>query len=140
ALLSLNVVAQARTLEVWVPGGQVDAVATAAELFEEKRPDIDVNVSSADRDRMVAAIAGGIAPDVVTMQGDWTIPMAIQGLLEPIDDAVLDRTGLSRDDFFPGVIPHTMWKGVAYALPFTAAPHFAIMWNKDVFDQLGLDS
>lgn len=134
---------------VWGPTGTATAgFEPAAEAFEALHPDVDVEivwntglsdfVTDAPTARLINMIAGGVAPDVVMVGGQNVPQYAVQDFLAPID-AYVQADGIRKEDFVPPAWSQTFWAGKQHAMTLQVDPNFALVWNKDIFSQTGLD-
>ncbi len=132
-VLSLGASAQTEVV-MWL-SSQPAGVSEWAEAFErqfnEANPDIRLDLQvhpsvSQQREKLILAIAGGTAPDVVyessNVMGNWVM----NGIAQPLD-SYLERMG-DADDFIPDIIEGVRYGGQTYALPFS-------MWtNVDLYN------
>jgi multiple sugar transport system substrate-binding protein len=106
--------------------------------FEERHPDIDVQISLepwANRDeRLATAIAGGAAPDITQLIPDQ-IPQYVEtGGLQPVTD-VLDEFGDLHDEALAAVT----YEGEAYIAPLYQTATTTV-YNTAVLEAAGIDS
>lgn len=87
-------------------------------------------------DRLITATAGGVPPDIF-MSGAEQLPELVEaGLIAPIDHYIEEWGEL--DDFYPGALGSSEYKGVRYGLPIYTSPR--VTWiRKDFFAEAGLD-
>ncbi|HQO36175.1 MAG TPA: ABC transporter substrate-binding protein [bacterium] len=89
-------------------------------------------------DKLMAAIAGGIPPDIATVW-DWMLPtMGEAGCFIPLND-YLDRDELGPEDYLPNVWEYGMFSDKKYGVP-TALNVWMIFYNKGLFTEAGLDA
>ncbi len=86
--------------------------------------------------KFAAAIAGGQAPDIASIDLIYTPAFAAQGQLEDITDKVQALPFLK--DLSPAHMTLGTYDGKNYAVPFAAEGSFLI-YNKGLFKQAGLD-
>jgi ABC-type glycerol-3-phosphate transport system substrate-binding protein len=133
------------TITFWQPWGS-DLKAALEQIvaeFERAHPDIDVEMSFAANNltssqKLFLAIAGGCAPDVTLVDGQQLAEWAARGALTDISDYVKEA-GLTGDDFWLPRWKESTFAGRVYALPWGADPNFAMLWNKKMFREAGLD-
>ena len=89
--------------------------------------------------KLMTMIAGGIPPDVAYVAGQNVSQYALQGLLMPLDDYIR-RSQLQPSDFIPPAWRQTQWDGRTYAMTIQVDPNFALVWNKLIFAEAGLDT
>jgi multiple sugar transport system substrate-binding protein len=121
--------------------GNADELASRREmikLFEAKNPDIKVVpqcVSDFDN-KLIASVAGGMAPDVVNVCNDWWGMRARNGMFEDLTPYFAKEKSLRKEDFFPVAINTLSLKGRLYAIPYIAKiAHFA--YNRDLLQSAG---
>ena len=99
--------------------------------FEEKYPNIKVEYMTAEYGQMLT--------QVVTWAGGGEIPwiptLADAGLAIPVTD-VFSEDYLSQ--IYPSMLEATNIDGVPYGIPMYASP-FIMFYNRDLFEQAGLD-
>lgn len=112
--------------------------------FEKMYPNVKVDVqfvpeSAGMRNgKLMAAIAGGTAPDVVCADDYITAyGFAAQGAFEPWDP-YMEETGMKLDEFMPGFSNLMQYKGTTYLLPQDSNVIFIYM-NNAMFKEAGLD-
>ena len=134
---------------IWGPTGAESAgFVPAAEAFQAIYPDVEVEflwttslgdfVSDAATAKVINMIVGGLPPDIVMVSGQNVPQYAVEGFLHPIDRYV-QADGLNPQDFVPPAWSQTFWDGRQYAMTLQVDPNFALVWNKDIFSQSGLD-
>lgn len=116
-----------------VEQGVVDA-------FEQLHPEIDVELELINNPdiftKYQTQVAGGTAPDVVSMNFENLRSYATRGALTPLTDYI------ARDSFDTGIYyentldMHTV-DGVTYGLPATFSDN-VLYYNKQLFDEAGL--
>mgnify|MGYP000939490144 CR=1 FL=1 len=130
-------------LEIWVWGGE--PWETVWQEFQDTHPDIELSflplTGSFDerKQKLLTAVVGGMAPDVVLVDRFEASQWASFDTLMPLDQ-LMERDGFDRSAYMPptieeGVFP---WDGKTYALPFSTDCR-VIYWNKAIFREAGLD-
>ncbi|MEW6227875.1 MAG: ABC transporter substrate-binding protein [Bacillota bacterium] len=106
--------------------------------FNATHPDVKVEPSYvAIGDKLMTAIAGGTPPDVATIW-DWMVAsMAADGSLQPLDTYLAD-SGITREDYLPGIWEYGSYRGGKFAVP-TTLNVYAIFYNKDILKAAGYD-
>ncbi len=114
------------------------------EEFEKKYPNIKVNAIYVPDDgglkngKLLAAIAGGKAPDVVISNSyPLSYAFASKGTLEPLDDA-LARAGFDEDQLLPAFYDIMKFDGKTYIFPHDSNVNM-LYYNVDLFREAGLD-
>src|SRR5690606_26512935 len=82
--------------------------------------------------------AGGAPPDVVVIDGPDVASWAALGVLRPLDD-LLEAHAITADQFFGPTWRQCRYAGHTWSLPAAADPNFALVYNKAMFRQAGLD-
>jgi putative chitobiose transport system substrate-binding protein len=95
---------------------------------------IDLQLEAIDQ-KFLAAIAGGVAPDVVNLNTEMTIRMAQAGALVDMDAAVPADV---RARYFPNVWASLRVQGRAYGIPWYVEPD-VLAYNQALFQHAGLD-
>ena len=113
--------------------------------FEKMYPNVTVDVqfvpdSAGMRNgKLMAAIAGNTAPDVVCADDYITsFGFAAQGAFESWDP-YMDVTGLDLSEFMPGFSNLMQYKGTTYLLPQDSNVIYLFL-NTDMFAEIGLDA
>jgi len=95
---------------------------------------IDVQPQALDQ-KLLAAIAGGVAPDVVNLNTEGTIRMAEAHALVDVDAAVPEA---ARSRYFPNIWASLRVGGRTYGLPWYVVPN-VLAYNQTLFRRAGLD-
>jgi putative chitobiose transport system substrate-binding protein len=95
---------------------------------------IDLQLPVLDQ-KLLAAIAGGIAPDVVNLNTEMTIRMAQAHALVDMDAAV---PAAARARYFPNIWASLGVQGRAYGIPWYVEPD-VLAYNQALFRRAGLD-
>ncbi len=95
---------------------------------------IDVQPQAVDQ-KLLAAIAGGVPPDVVNLNTETTVRMAEAHALVDMDAAV---PAAARSRYFPNIWASTRLGGRAYGIPWYVVPN-VLAYNQDLFRRAGLD-
>lgn len=148
-LLGLNTQPESKPgeviIDVWHPwGGETsDDFLKAVRRFNDTHPGIKVRPlfvpnDLANSQKFYIAVAGGVPPDVMFVDGPQVAEWAQKGILLPLDD-LLPQAGILPEDFWEPCWKQTVYEGQIYALTYCADPNFAFFWNKDLFRKAGLD-
>lgn len=130
------------TIEFWT----IDLKAAFGDFFndmiakyEEENPGVKVvwtDVPYADvQAKLVAAVAGGTAPDVVNLNTQMTLTLAGKGaLVDLAQEATAEQKGIYIED---------LWNSAkigdsVYAFPWYASPDI-MFYNKELFDEAGME-
>ena len=146
SLFLLTVIAHAKTrLTVWgFPEDELwVGIQAQAKAFEKTHPDIEVVMGSPgghggmDQQKLMTAIAGGYAPDVVWqdrfMISDW----ASRDAFIPLDDFI-KRDHINPADYYEATWKEACYQGKLYGLPWNTDCR-ALYYNRTLFRQVGLD-
>lgn len=134
--------AQAVEIEYWqyVFDTRVEAMDQLIAEFEAANPDITVvhqTFPYADyQTRLVAAKAAGQGPDVAQLFYGWVDQFVDGELLQPLDPEVFPPEQIEAE-FFP-IVTAMKRNDQYYGLP-TAVRSLALFYNKQLFEQAGLD-
>lgn len=88
--------------------------------------------------KIMTAVAGNKAPDIMWWGPMNTGQMAKTGKLVKIDDYVKNDPSFDKTDIYPGLWEGGSYQGVVWTFPF-AANNVALYYNKDHFQAAGLD-
>ena len=103
-------------LRLWLTGPLFeDYLKKVIPVFEEQNPGISVKAETIDwgsyQQKILTAIAGGIAPDVVSVFVTDTAPFAEKNIFIPLDDLI------DTSPFIENYLEGSRWNGSLYALP-----------------------
>lgn len=109
-----------------------------ATAFEEKHPDIDIQIEVVPWDnleqKLLTDIAGGTAPDLSIIGTRWLVGYVEEGVAEPLDAYMSDDFKARFIDTFmaPSVID-----GQTYGLPVAASAR-AMYYNRGLLEEAGI--
>ena len=95
---------------------------------------IDLQLQALDQ-KLLAAIAGGVAPDVVNLNTEITIRLAQAHALVDMDAAV---PAAARARYFPNIWASLRIQGRAYGIPWYVEPDI-LAYSQSLFRRAGLD-
>ena len=126
-------------LRVWITWG--DNPAQLQSLFdrygEANNVRVEVNAPVED-DKVIAGLSGSEPPDILVTGGpDSTGTWAREGLITPFGD-FLDAGKVDVEDIFEAPLSQCLYQGEYYCLPW-GTDTYALFWNKDLFEEAGLD-
>jgi multiple sugar transport system substrate-binding protein len=111
-------------------------------LFKEKTNiEVDiVNYGAADQvnSKIMTAVAGNKAPDIMWWGPMNTGQMAKTGRLLKIQDFINKDSSFEKDDVYPGLWEGSTFQGSIWTFPF-AANNLGLYYNVDHFKAAGLD-
>jgi multiple sugar transport system substrate-binding protein len=87
--------------------------------------------------KLSIAAVGGRPPDVAIAHATRLVEFAPAGLLEPLDDELLDRHGIGPDKFLEKAWKLGTFNGRQYAIPLDTHP-FVLYYNTKLAKQAGL--
>ncbi|MDT0681274.1 extracellular solute-binding protein [Roseicyclus sp. F158] len=134
--------ASAVEIEYWqyIYDTRVEAMDQLIENFEEANPDITVEQVTfpyADyQTRIVAANMARKGPDVMQLFYGWADKFIEGNLIQPLPEDTFPAAQI-EEEFFP-IVSAMQRDGEYYGLP-TAVRSLALFWNKDLFEEAGID-
>ncbi|MCB2156606.1 extracellular solute-binding protein [bacterium] len=109
-------------ITVWAMGAEGTHLPKLARAFEEDHPGTTINTQAVPwggaHDRLITAVAGGIAPDVTQLGTTWVPEFAAMGALRNLARPVENSDSLGNDAFFEQSLRTGKWEGGLYALPW----------------------
>lgn len=107
--------------------------------YEQANPGVDIRwvdvQFQAIEQKLLAAIAGRVPPDVANLNVEFTVRIAEKGALLDIDGAV---PAADRAKYFEGLWSSSRFRGRSYGIPWYIAPP-VLIYNADLFRKAGLD-
>jgi multiple sugar transport system substrate-binding protein len=133
------------TLELWLTDWNDKTQRLFAEdllpTFEAENPGLNVRVQFLDwrvfTEKLTAAYAGGVLPDLFQAGVEYVAPMASKGMALPLDDRV--ATWGQKDDFYPSTWNTVTYQGKSYGVPYIAAPQ-TLLVRKDMLAEAGVQA
>lgn len=122
----------------WGGGHNQRALDKYIGLFNRTHPTIHVReIAVLDNTKMVAAISGGHAPDLMDLGSTGTLGQwAAQGLLQPLD-TYIKTSGLNVNAFVPAGWNVVTFQGKRYGVPFMNFNN-GLLFNVKEFQQAGI--
>ena len=131
------------TIEYWQYNfpSRIEAMDLLIEQFEAANPGIDVihnsDVPYSDFEAKIASsVPAGVGPDVVSLFYGWQIPWIDAGYIVPLPEDAFPAEMVANE--FSSMVQASYFDGELYTLP-TAVRTLALMYNKDLMEQAGLD-
>jgi len=94
-------------------------------------------------EKLLTQAAGGMAPDIVFVEVGNIQPMISKGLLVDLTPYLEEekkvKGGFSIKDYYPEVVDRFTVDGKIYVIPRDIAPICVIYYNKNLFNEAGLD-
>lgn len=130
------------TLEFWTISLQPffnDYVNGLIAAYERANPGVrvrwvDVQFAAVEQ-KLLAALAGGVPPDVVNLNTELTVRLAERNALVDMDAAVPAQ---ARARYFEGLWRSTQLRGRSYAVPWYVVPN-VIAYNTAIYRRAGLN-
>ncbi|WP_078378786.1 ABC transporter substrate-binding protein [Sutcliffiella halmapala] len=118
-----------------------EAVNASIAAFNEKHPDVKVNVTYtpwADYwTKLKTSIGGGSGPDVFWMNGPNFYQYSTQGLIKNLEPFIEGDNQFSKDLYFPAVVDLYSLDNNLYAAPYFVDA-VGLYYNKELFDEAGI--
>lgn len=112
----------------------------AATAFEKSNPDTDVQIEVVPWDvllqKLTTDISGNANADLSIIGTRWLLDFVQEGLAAPLDDYMDDAF---KERFFDVFLSPSVMDDQTYGLPVAASAR-AMYYNKDLFDQAGIDT
>jgi multiple sugar transport system substrate-binding protein len=131
------------TIEYWQYNfaSRITAIDELIAQFEAENPNIKV-VHNSDipyeqfRDKIAASVPANAGPDVVALFYGWVPAWVDAGYLVPLPEDSFSEARF-KSEFTP-LVEGGKFEGKYWAVP-TAVRTITLLWNKDLFEQAGLD-
>ena len=135
------------TVEVWDQQQSdksiLDAYNQALSDFQNANPNITVKVTTFPyaqyRDKLLAAVQGGAAPDIMALDQIWTPEFGASGTILPLDDMIANSSAIQPDLFFQGAWDTNMYQDQIWGIPLNFDVWEQLYLNADAFTAAGLD-
>jgi multiple sugar transport system substrate-binding protein len=132
------------TVSFWhlFSGGDGERLGAMLDDFAQSDAGIDVEALTLTwgppyYTKLALAAAGDRPPDVAAFHASRLGAYAPQGLLQPLDEALLARHGITPDRFLPEVWKRGQWEGRQYLIPLDTHP-LVLYYNTDLARKAGL--
>jgi multiple sugar transport system substrate-binding protein len=127
------------TLEIWLTDWEQSTQQLFNDQlvpqFEAANPDIAVNIQYLDwrvfTEKLIAAHAGGVLPDVYQAGAEYVAPLATKGMALDISKYVASWG--QQDDFYESAWNTVTYQGKPYGIPVLSAPQ-TLMYRKDMLN------
>ena len=140
ALMSMTALASAaETANIWVRSDGSNFMPQIVEAFNkshENQIKLDIIPTGELVQKYATAVAGGTAPDGLSIDLIYTPAFAAAGQLEDITDWAKSLPYFSQ--LSPAHVKTGTYKDRIYGLPYSADSS-VLIWNKDLFKKAGLD-
>ena len=125
---------------IW-DSGQEPGIRQIADKFEEKNPDIKINIQVVDWDNywtmLEAGATGGSLPDTFWMHSNEIYRYGSNEMLLPLDDYLAKSKEAKLENFPDGLNEIYNIKGKQFAVP-KDFDTIGLWYNKKMFDQAGI--
>lgn len=131
--------AEAESASLWVRSDGSNFMPRIVDAFNKGHGDqikLDIIPTAEIIQKYGTAVAGGTAPDALSLDLIYTPAFAAAGQLEDITDWAKSLPYLPQ--LSPAHVTIGTYKGRIYGLPFSADSS-VLIWNKDLFKKAGLD-
>ncbi len=126
------------TITYWRPAYDVerDVTIRMVTAFEARHPHIRIDMvpTSSYEEKIKTALAGGVAPDIMAIDGPLIAFYAHQGALIPLDRYY---TPENLADFIPATIEEITWNDHVWTGPLNNSS-IAVYYNVDQFERAGI--
>lgn len=123
----------------WAADVQADTLKAMVAEFNETQGEVEVELvlNPEVHEKLMVAIAGGMAPDMYATSYGLTGSWVTKGALLPLD-TYLAMEDINLEDFPAAVLKGCQVDGLLYSLPYYA-DFRVLFYNKAVFEEAGLD-
>ncbi|MCG8452339.1 MAG: ABC transporter substrate-binding protein [Spirochaetales bacterium] len=123
-------------------GQELEIMQELAQTYNGEHPEVSVEVvqvvgSETDTSKLMAAVVGGVGPDIYFLDRFTVAQRASEGVLMDLTPLVEDRAYL-EDNYMPAAWREVVYEGEIYALPFDTDARM-IYYNKDLIREAGFD-
>jgi ABC-type glycerol-3-phosphate transport system substrate-binding protein len=133
-------------IQFWHPwaGEYADALTKVIAEFNATHADIIAKPlfmptgAGGENMKFFVSVAGGVPPDVIVVDGTQVASWADLGVLQPLDERI-DAAGITASDFWEPSWTQCRYHGRTWALTACADANFALVYNKQLFREAGLD-
>ena len=123
----------------WGKTGGGLAMTEQADAYRQANAGVSIEmVDSANVQKLIAAIAGGTPPDVMTLVEGQLPPLAVKQAFVPLD-AFFARDHIDLNAFWSISKENATFQGRVYAMPHHQCC-YVFFWNKSLFKNAGLNA
>ena len=106
--------------------------------FEKTRPGVKVSAEFASwsdiNKKLVASLAAGDPPQIVTVHDFYIFELASKGIIRPVDDLI---EAIGKSDFLPQALAPYVREGKTWGVPFSTGTN--VLWYRmDLYQKHGL--
>jgi len=127
-------------ISFWGTDEEIANYCAMVDAFNEEHPEIVVHLEHIPRNyemKVLAEMAGGVAPDVLVFQDEPFPEFAKRHVFEPLD-AYMERDGFDTSEFFDIASESFRYEGVQYGIPKDGGV-VVLFYNKRLFRRAGLE-
>src|SRR5690606_33536763 len=103
-----------------------------SQQISEQHPQLDITITNyydeqlsyAEWERLARL---GELGDIQLVPNEWVVPLAIQGLYQPVD-RLMSNDGLSEQ--LPSIIDALRWNGYLWAVPYESNPYIVLVHSQ----------
>lgn len=143
AIPALGAAEEPVTLRIawWGAQGRNDLTVEALEVFQQKNPDIKVEVEYSNWDgywsKLATQVAGGLTPDVIQMDYGYLAQYACNGVLADLTPYV-ESGAINTDNVAESVLSSGEVNGKIYAIS-TGTNALTVCYRTDVAEEAGIE-
>lgn len=126
--------------QCWDGDDNMPAIFRAAHEFELAHPGIKVKVETVTanfQEKLMAQVAGGVAPDVVQMDPGGFQKFSLRKAMLPLN-GFIKKSHYPIGEYYPNLVDAHTLNGQLYVLPRDIAPCSIVYYNKSAFDEAGI--
>ena len=122
-------------------GDEGDALVSLVDEFNASQDEVIVRPVfvpiGAGGEKIIATLAGKSTPDLITIWDWMVVPLGTSGALLDLS-GYLEKAGITSDSYLPKAWEYGSYQGAKYGLP-TTLNVYAFMWNKALYESMGVD-
>lgn len=130
----------------WNPAGQPSLIAYFKQItagFEAANPNLKLNSTYPAfgdyEQKMLTSAASGTVPDVIHTSVAWTRGFWNKGVLQELSAKINLTPSMHLDQFVKSALFYNQFQGKVYGVPVEGPDSEVIMYNAQMFQQVGLD-
>jgi len=121
---------------------RIKAQQATIDAFQELHPNVTIKIESFPfveyQTKINTAIKAGTAADIITVVGQWAVPMIEAGVIAEVPEDVLSVATL-QSDFWPGPANESIVNGKVYMVPnITTMGTGGLVYNEDLLVEAGI--
>ncbi len=109
--------------------------------IESRHPGLKIDLMNIPyndyQDKLTTMMAGGNAPDVISVEVNNFVDLSLRGALEDLTPYI-QKDQLDTKAYYPSVMNRFSLGGKVYALPGDISPFGLVYYNKKIFDEAGV--